>query len=361
MAHHTFFSVVTGSGSYIPTQVVRNEDFLKSEFFDASGQRLSKPNAEIIKKFQQITDIEERRYVKDDIVTSDMGYYAAENAIQAADIDKESLDYIIVAHNFGDVLHNNKKSDMVPSLAARIKYKLGIQNPYTIAYDLPFGCPGWVQGMIQADYYIKSGDAKKILVIGAETLSRIADPHDIDSMIYSDGAGAVVVEARQSDERVGILAHKTRSDTFNHAHLLNMNVSYKPDYKDDTLFLKMEGRKLYEYALTTVPQLVSDCLDKAEVDISMIKKVLIHQANAKMDDAILSRLFKLLDVNEIPENIMPMTISSLGNNSVATVPILMDKLLRNEFEQHRVSSGDHMVLASVGAGMNVNAIVYKMP
>ena len=105
----------------------------------------------------------------------------------------------------------------MPSLAARIKYKLGIKNPETIAYDLPFGCPGWLQAVIQADYYIKSGDAQKVLVIGTETLSRISDPHDIDSMIYSDGAGAVIVEGSHSDEPVGILTHKTRSDTADHA------------------------------------------------------------------------------------------------------------------------------------------------
>ncbi|MDF9798047.1 3-oxoacyl-[acyl-carrier-protein] synthase-3 [Catalinimonas alkaloidigena] len=361
MIHDTYYTVISGTGRYIPSQIVKNEAFLDSEFFNASGERIPKSNDEIIRKFQQITEIEERRYVEDDMVTSDIGYYAAEAAVISAGIDKESLDYIIVAHNFGDVLHANKKTDLVPSLAARIKYKLGIQNPYTIAYDLPFGCPGWVQGLIQADYYIKSGDAKKILVIGAETLSRISDPHDIDSMIYSDGAGAVVVEAVQQESRVGVLAHKTRSDTLQHAHLLNMGVSYNPDYKDDTLFLKMEGRKLYEYALTTVPQLLSECLDKADVSLQQIKKVLIHQANAKMDDAILSRLFKLLNVPEIPEHIMPMTIATLGNNSVATVPILLDKLLRGEFEHHRVSKGDHVVFASVGAGMNVNAVVYKMP
>lgn len=361
MSQDAFYTVITGTGRYIPSQIVRNDAFLTREFFNASGQRIPKSNEEIIRKFQQITEIEERRYVEDDMVTSDIGYHAAEAAVISAGIDKESLDYIIVAHNFGDVLHDNKKSDLVPSLAARIKYKLGIHNPYTIAYDLPFGCPGWVQGLIQADYYIKSGDAKKILVIGAETLSRISDPHDIDSMIYSDGAGAVVVEARQSSEPVGILAHKTRSDTLNHAHLLNMDVSYNPDYKDDTLFLKMEGRKLYEYALTTVPQLLSDCLDKAGMGIEQIKKVLIHQANAKMDDAILSRLFKLLNVDEIPEHIMPMTIATLGNNSVATVPILLDKLLGNELEHHHISKGEHMIFASVGAGMNVNAVIYKMP
>ena len=110
------------------------------------------------------------------------------------------LDYILVAHNFGDVTEDNRRSDFVPTLAARVKHKLGIENPTTIAYDLPFGCPGWLQGVIQADYYLRSGDAKRVLVIGAETLSRVCDPHDRDSMIYADGAGAILLEARESDD-----------------------------------------------------------------------------------------------------------------------------------------------------------------
>ena len=121
----------------------------------------------------------------------------------------------------------------------------------------------------------------------------------------------------------------------------------------------MNGRKLYEYALNTVPQVVKDCIDKSGVPFSNINKVLIHQANAKMDYAILSRIFKLFDVNEIPENIMPMTIAKLGNNSVATVPILYDLIMKGEMENQKIDSGDYFIMASVGAGMNVNVIVYK--
>ena len=122
--------------------------------------------------------------------------------------------------------------------------------------------------MIQTDYFLRSGDASRALVIGAETLSRISDPHDRDSMIYSDGAGAAVVEARESDEPIGILAHAARSDTIDHARLLWMGESYNPDYKDNTLFLKMYGRKLYNYALTNVPGVVKQSLDRAGLDLS---------------------------------------------------------------------------------------------
>jgi 3-oxoacyl-[acyl-carrier-protein] synthase III len=354
------YSVITGSGSYLPKKVVKNSIFLKSEFYEPTGERIAKGNDEIVEKFKEITEIEERRYIEDEYVTSDMGYFAAAEAIKTTGIDKENLDYIIVAHNFGDVHPGSSKVDIVPTLASRIKCKLGIQNPDTIAYDLPFGCPGWLQALIQANYYIKSGDAKKILVIGAETLSRIADPHDRDSMIYSDGAGAVILEAVESDQPVGILSHKTRTDAVDHAWLLKMGKSYNPIVANGELFLKMNGRKLYEYAITTVPQLIKDTMEKAGVFLDSIKKVLIHQANAKMDDVMLSRLFRLFGKKEIPENIMPMTIAKFGNNSVATLPILFDLILKGKLPGHKLSSGDYFVFASVGAGMNVNALVYKM-
>jgi len=355
------YSVITGAGNYIPSLCIRNEDFLTSEFYDADGKKLEKTNREIIDKFQEITTIAERRYVTSDLVTSDIAFYAAADAIKTADIDKEELDYIIVAHNFGDVSIDTKRSDIVPSLAARVKHKLEIKNPNAIAYDLIFGCPGWLQAIIQADYFIKSGDAKKILVIGAEMLSRVSDPHDIDSMLYADGAGAMVLEAMKSDNPIGILAHKTRSDTFLYSKMLHMNKSYHPDnINKDDIFLKMNGRKLYQYALETVPQAIKDCLEKSNIHLSEIKYMLIHQANGKMDDAILKRLYALYDIVKIPEDIMPMSIAWLGNSSVATLPTLFDLILKGKLNPYEINKGDILIFASVGAGMNINALVYKM-
>ncbi|WP_035804760.1 3-oxoacyl-ACP synthase III family protein [Lunatimonas lonarensis] len=354
-------AVITGSGRYIPERVVSNDDFLGAEFYSESGVPIQKETAEVVKTLQKITGIKERRYLADDQVTSDMGYLAAEAALADAGIDRESLDYVIVAHNFGDIRKDNIRVDMCPTLAARIKHTLGIENPYTVAYDLPFGCPGWVQGIIQADYFIKSGDAKAVLVIGAETLSRISDPHDVDSMIFSDGAGAVVLEARTTEQPSGILKHLTRSDTLHHAHLLEMQVSYRPDFGSDALFLKMKGRKLYEYAVKTVPQALKECLDRSGLGLSQIKKVFIHQANEKMDQNILDRLFQLYGDQAPPEGLMPMSISFLGNNSVATIPVLYDLVAKGELGDHRLSAGDYLMFASVGAGMNTNVFIYRIP
>jgi 3-oxoacyl-[acyl-carrier-protein] synthase III len=350
-------SIITGTGSYIPTINVPNEHFLDHTFYDTAGTKLSASNREIIEKFQQITCIEERRYVTNDLNTSDIAFMSAEKALEG--VDRESLDYIIVGHNLGDVRAGNNRCDMVPTIAARVKHKLGIRNPYTVAYDVPFGCPGWLHGMVLADYYIKSGDVKKVLVIGAETLSRISDPHDRDSMIYSDGAGAALVES--TDRAVGILSHVTRSDTIEAFNLLRLGKSYGPSCMDGRLYLKMDGHEIYKYAVKMVPEVVKQSLDKAGLTLTDVEKVIIHQANQKMDEAILKRLFKLYNVKEIPEHIMPMTISWLGNSSVATLPTLFDLLQKGKLNNHRLHSGHIAVFASVGAGMNINSMVYRMP
>ena len=355
------YTIITGTGSYIPPKKVSNEEFLENLFYSAEGKKIESPTDDIIAKFEDITGIRERRYADDNLVTSDLAFFAAQEALNSSNTDKESLDYIIVAHNFGDVRANRKWSDFVPSLAARVKKKLGIENPKTIAYDLIFGCPGWLQGVIQADYFLKSGDANKALVIGAETLSRIADPHDRDSMIYSDGAGAILLESVVSKKPVGIVSHSTRSDTLEYVEMLRMDKSYNPEYSGSELFIKMNGRKLYEYALKTVPQVVKDAIEKAKLILNDISKVLIHQANEKMDEAILQRVFRLFGENIIPKNIMPMILSQYGNNSVATLPTLLDLILKGKLPYHHFYRDDYLAFASVGAGMNINSFIYRVP
>jgi 3-oxoacyl-[acyl-carrier-protein] synthase-3 len=350
-------SIITGTGSFISDRKIENRHFSCHEFFDEEGRKLERSNEEIIRKLKEITCIEERRYIPDDLKTSDMAHIAGRLALENTDM--ETLDFIIVAHNFGDVRSGCTRADMVPSIAARVKHKLSIKNPYTVAFDIPFGCPGWIHGMILADYYIRSGDFKKILVIGAETLSRVSDPHDIDSMIYADGAGAALVEATTKD--AGILSHASRSDTLDKAFLLWLDRSYSPHHQGDDLYIKMHGHEIYKYAVKTVPEVVKQCLDKLGMTLADIRKILVHQANQKMDEAILKRLFSLYKEKNIPDHIMPMTIATLGNSSVATLPTMFDLIKRGRLENQELRSNDLVVFASVGAGMNTNAMVYKMP
>jgi 3-oxoacyl-[acyl-carrier-protein] synthase III len=356
------YSRFTGSGSYIPTRTVENRDFLENAFFRDYGQPIDPAdNAFVIDKFREITDISGRRYAAEDHNASCLGAAAADAAIVDAGIDRETLDHLIVAHNFGDVDAATGRLDFCPTLAARIKERLGIHNPRCVAYDLPFGCPGWLQAVIHADYFLRSGDAHRALVVGAETLSRVCDPGDRDSMLYADGAGAVVVEAAETETPVGVLSHVTRSDAVGYTGLLSMGKSYDPCLGDDRRYLKMKGRQLYQYAVRTVPAVIKESLVRAGLTLLDVTKVFIHQANAKLDEAILRRLFKLYGVAGIPERIMPMTISWLGNSSVATLPTLLDLVRKGSVDGHRLSPGDVLVFAAVGAGMNVNSLVYRCP
>ncbi|WP_417856559.1 3-oxoacyl-ACP synthase III family protein [Xanthomarina gelatinilytica] len=347
---------ITGTGSYIPNIIERNEDFHQHEFLNQDGSSIKQQNDVIIEKFKAITGIGERRYVESNLNTSDIAFFAAQKAIENAQINQEELDYIIVGHNYGDVKHNTEQSDTVPSIASRVKHLLGIKNPKCVAYDILFGCPGWNEGVIQANAFIKAGIAKKCLVIGAETLSRVVDKHDRDSMIYSDGAGAAIVE--ETSETGGIIAHESATYALDEAHFIYFGETNNPAITDQRRYIKMYGRKIYEFALNNVPAAMKSCLDKSGYNIGDLKKILIHQANEKMDEAIVQRFYKLYNM-DMPKNIMPMTINKLGNSSVATVPTLYDLILNGKLDGHTINKGDLIMFASVGAGMNINAIIYK--
>lgn len=355
--------IITGTGSYIPSSVTSNDEFKDHRFFNEDGEQLSENNEVIIRKFKAITGISERRYIKPHKVTSDIATFAANRAIADAGIDPETLDYIVIAHNYGDVPNGHHQSDTVPSLASRVKHQLKIKNPRCVAYDILFGCPGWVEATIHCNAFIKGGMAKKCLVIGAEALSRVVDQHDRDSMIYSDGAGAVILELKPEEEtgaeNQGILHHLTATYALDEAHFIYFGPSYNQEENSARNYIKMYGRKIYEFAITRVPQAMKQCMEDAGQDIKDLKKVFIHQANEKMDEAILHRFYKLYDM-PVPADIMPLTINTLGNSSVATVPTLYDLVRRGELEGHKVSPGDLVMFASVGAGMNVNAILYRI-
>jgi len=349
-------SIISGTGSYIPKEIQSNKVFLENEFFDTNHLPLEDNNEVIIEKFKNITGIEERRYLSDELGNSDIAAIAAKRAIKEADIDPESIDQIIVAHNFGNLVGNGKQTDMLPSIASKVKHLLGISNPNCVAYDIVFGCPGWIQGMIQADQFIQSGLASRCLVIGSETLSRIIDPHDRDSMIYADGAGACILEKGINPEK-GIMSYASQTFTLEESNYIFFGESNKKD-SDDTFYLKMHGRKIYEFALNKVPSAMKLALEKSGIPIEKVKKILIHQANEKMDEAIIKRFYRLFKT-KVPDGIMPMSINKLGNSSVATVPTLLDLILNKKLDEHEISEGDAIILASVGAGMNINALVYQ--
>jgi len=354
-------AVITGTGSYVPPVIKTNKDFTVHNFYAEDNIRIETDPQEVVQKFQQITGIAERRYATADMNASGMGAIAAKIAIEDAGCDPETIDQIIVAHNFGNVIKHTIQTDVLPALASRIKHELGIKNPNCIPYDILFGCPGWVQGLIHAHSFMLSGAAKKCLVIGTETLSRVLDMYDRDSMIFSDGAGACLIEAKPYDPSgSGILSSSVQAHCLEEVDYLNLGKSNYPDSDPRIRYIKMKGRKVYEYAMKHVPAAMKDCLDKAGVEIKELKKVFIHQANEKMDEGIIKAMYKLYGTNKVPELIMPMSIHKLGNSSVATVPTLYDIVRRGEMPGQSLSESDIILFASVGAGMNINAVCYRV-
>ncbi len=353
-------SIITGSGAYIPEIIVQNNHFLSSNFHSEDGVSQGRTSAEIVEKFSKITGILERRYAAKRLSASQMAAEAAELAISDSGRSRESFDQLIVAHNFGDMMDCHSYPEMVPSLASRVKRLLGISNPACIPYDLVFGCPGWLQGMIHADAFFKAGMAKTALIIGTETLSRVLDPHDRDSMIFSDGAGAITLEYSDVNDRpVGVLSTSVRSDCGEEAGFIYIGCSHGPNKNSFPQYIKMKGRKVYEYALRHVPAAMKECLDKSGNAIGDLKAIFIHQANEKMDEAIIKSFYALYGITEVPENIMPMSIQELGNSSVATIPTLFDLVRKSRLPGFGLGTGDLILFASVGAGMNINAVCYR--
>ena len=354
-------SVITGTGSYIPSNIKTNQDFAIHSFYAEDHVKIDTDPLEVVEKFEQITGLQERRYIDAGINTSDMATIVAKAALEDAHCNPETIDQIIVAHNFGNVLKHTIQTDVLPALASRVKHDLKINNPNCIPYDLLFGCPGWVQGLIQADAFFKGGVAKKCLVIGTEALSRVLDMYDRDSMIFADGAGACVLEWKNSDENgPGILSTAVQAHCNEEAYYLFLGKSNYPESDPRVRYIKMKGRKVYEYAMKYVPMAMKDCLDKAGVAITDLKKIFIHQANEKMDEGIVKGFYKLYGIKTMPEGIMPMNIHKLGNSSVATIPTLLDMVRKNKLDSHQLHAGDVVIFASVGAGMNINAVCYRI-
>ncbi|NUQ80036.1 MAG: ketoacyl-ACP synthase III [Bacteroidetes bacterium] len=351
---------IAGTGSYLPERVVPNEAFLNHRFFQPDGTPVTDDSETIIRKFSKITGIRERRWIEPQHVTSDLGFFAAKRALESVGADPESVDIIICAQNFGDIAEGTNRGDLIPSVASRIKQKLGIRNPFCVAWDINFGCPAWILGLIQARNWLLTEGGTRALVIGVETLSRVSDPHDRDVMIFADGAGAVLLESGDESGSSGLMNHLTRTDTEIHNRLLKMGRSYGPDEPSENLYVKMDGHRLYEYAIETVPESLAALLRKANLQPSDIRMLLIHQANTKMLESITRRLFRQFGDETWPDDFLPLIVSWMGNNAVASVPVLLDRILRGEEPGYSLKKGDKILLAAVGSGMSVSAMIAEL-
>ena len=352
-------SKITGTGSAMPSRVITNDYFLDHTFYTKEGKKNEKSTAAIIQKLEEISGIKERRFIPEDEPSVEILFQACSNAIQDTGIDKNKIDGLIVAHNAGNMLPNQVGVfHTVPNLAAVVKNKLGITNHQCHAYDILFGCPGWLQGVIQANRLIESGEATHVLVAGLEIASRLLDPNDVDSLLMADGCGATIVSKSESKDK-GVLAHAMFSHTEEDLNNITLGASLNRETTGHCFF-KMNGQRVYKYATTWLPQVIRQALDKVEITPSEVDYFFFHQANAKMLRVIASNLMDLYGITDQQYvDKIPSSISFLGNTSVATIPTLFDLVNKQQMEGFTLKEGQTYVFASVGAGMHCNAVVYK--
>ena len=347
---------IVATGSAMPERRIPNSFFLNRTFLNEDGSPMTKPVEEIVAKLEQITGIKERGYIPETGDSVPLMAEACENAIASWGQNRNKIDGIIVGHNAGNMLEGRQGFHTVPNMAALLKHRLGIANHECFAYDILFGCPGWVQGVIQAHQAIQAGDATNVLVVGIEVASRLLDPYDLDSMILADGCGAAIVSASESGE---ILSHATFSHALEDISCIYLDRSYNKEWTAPTLF-KMNGKDVYKYATVWVPQVIKKALDKAGLNASDVDMFLFHQANGKMLHAFANNLAQMYQLEGLSfEGKIPVTIQFTGNTSVATVPTMLDLILKGKLEGYRIKPGMTVVFASVGAGMHCNALVYR--
>lgn len=350
--------ILKGTGTQLPERVIKNDYFLHHQFMSSEGVKSDKPTAEIIAKLEAITGIKERHYISEKGDSVPLMKAAAEKTIADSGLDKNQIDGIIVAHNAGNMLEGRDGFHTVPNMAALLKNKLEITNYECFAYDILFGCPGWIQGLIQAKQAIDAGDATNVLVVGIEVASRLLDPHDLDSMILADGCGAAIV-SKSDDKDKGIISYATFSHAQKDLACIYLDKSNNPELTSPTLF-KMNGKDVYRYATVWVPKVIKKALDKAGLDSDDIDMFLFHQANGKMLNAFANNLAEMYGkVGGSFEGKIPTTIQFTGNTSVATVPTMLAMILKHELGDYEIKEGQTVVMASVGAGMHCNALVYK--
>jgi 3-oxoacyl-[acyl-carrier-protein] synthase III len=349
---------ISGTGSSLPALVVKNSHFLNHEFYDSKGIKNEKPTSEIIEKLEAITGIKERRYVPFDQDSVPLLSETAIKTIKNAGLEPNDLSGIIVAHNAGNMIIGENLWHSVPNLAACLKNAIKATNHNCFAYDILFGCPGWIQAMIQAHQAIICGEAEHILVVGLEIASRLLDPHDLDGMILADGCGACII-SKNYENVGGIISYATFSHSQDDLNIIYLGESKNPAL-DGSCYFHMNGKEVYKYATTWVPKVIKKALDKANLTIANIDMFLFHQANAKLLDAIAKNLGDLYEVeNSFFEGKVPSTIQFLGNTSVATIPTMLDLILSNNLGDFEIKKGQKIVMASVGAGMHCNAVVYE--
>lgn len=316
------YSKIIATGSYLPAKVLTNDDLAK--MVDTNDEWIV-----------ERTGIKERRIINENENTSDMAYRAALNAIKMAEIDPSTIDFILVATATPD--------SVFPSTACILQHKLGIKGGG--AYDMQAACSGFIYALATADSYIKAGLAKRILVVGADSLSRIVDYTDRGTCIlFGDGAGAVILEA---NNEAGILGAELKADgsygpiLTSSGHLYNGQIKGSP-------YIYMDGQAVFKFAVKSLTAIAKELLAKVGMTSGEINWMIPHQANLRIIEATAKMLGTPIDR-------VVITVDRHGNTSAASIPLALDEAVRDG----RIKRGDNLLLEGIGAGFTWGAVIAK--
>lgn len=320
---------ISGVGSYVPEKVVTNNDL--SKIVETSDEW-------IIER----TGIHERRIASDNMATSDMATMAAKNALEDANIKSKDIDLIIVATVTSD--------HAFPSTACIIQKNIGAVN--AAAFDINVGCSGFVYGLSIGESFIKSGMYKKVLVIGAETLSKIVDWGDRNTcVLFGDGAGACVLE--KCEEGFGILSIELGSDGNNGEVLTQPAGGSRIPASIDTIenklhFIKMDGKEVFKFAVRVMEKTSINTLKKANLELNGLDFLIPHQANMRIIDAAAKKL-------KLEKDKICVNLNKYGNMSSASIPVALNEAVKD----NRIKKGDNILLVAFGAGLTWASMVIR--
>ncbi len=310
-------SVVTGCGSYSPEHVMKNSDFPES--LDTSDEWIT-----------QRTGIKQRHIAAEGETTADLAEKAARAALDDAGMDVADLDMIILATATPD--------NTFPATSVEVQQRLGMNHG--AAFDLQAVCSGFVFAITTADQYIRSGQAKSILVIGAETFSRILDWEDRTTcVLFGDGAGAIVLQASEGDGTTsdrGILTSHLRSDG---THKDKLYVDGGPSSTQTVGYLRMEGREVFRHAVGMITDVIEDAYEATGMSSDDIDWFVPHQANKRIIDGSAKKL------GIAPEKVVT-TVNLHGNTSAASIPLALCVAVKDG----RIKKGDVVLLEAMGGG-----------
>ena len=310
------YSRIAGTGGYLPERIMENTEL--EQMVDTSDEWI-----------KSRTGIHKRHIAAENETTCDLAEHAARLAMEAASVTADEIDLIIVATTTPDLVF--------PSTACLLQERLGVSG--TAAFDVQAVCTGFIYALSIADKFIKTGDSRNALVVGAETLSNIIDWTDRDTcVLFGDGAGAVVLEA---SDQPGIASTFLHADG-QHKDLLKVPVGISTDYaavKDGKAFIEMQGNEVFKMAVNTLGRIVDETLAANNLDKHDIDWLIPHQASTR----IISATAKKLDM---PMDKVVVTVDQHGNTSAASVPLALDEAVRDG----RIQRGDKLLLEAFGGG-----------